>query len=327
MKKKIIALILLLALLLVACGGKENKEKIEEKKTKASTEAQSETQSTTHAQSSEQEESLEGEETDLGFDDMSGGSNAGQLINLEDIMLFEDDTVEVRLKDLDLSFYPAYDVGASVKIFVKNKSENTIITLARKVAFNDFYLPTSYDALIIPAGESVDGIITLASAHILEEVISLGEIKKIDFKIASYAQGSDYRSDSDTFTYSVDGTYTEPSISKGEAISGTDNMDLELRLISEKIYDDGDSYLIPIYYMNSGEERVLSPVEFLINNTVKEQALGFQSMKKNTQGVMEVILEKENLEKMEDFELGLKIDVVEPNGDKVGTVTTKFKIK
>ncbi len=324
MKNKIIVLALVLVFLLSACA--ENKEKIEEEKTQASTQSQTEVETSVAKESSEEENLEDEEETDLGFEDMSGGSNAGQLIDLEDMKLFEDDKLEVRLQDLDLSFYPAYDVGASVKVYVKNKSEHTIITLARKIAFNDFYLPTSYDVLIIPAGESVDGIINLASVHVLEEVITLGEIKKIDFIIASYAEEADYKSRSETFTYSMDGNYEEHIVSKGEPIDGAEDMDLELSIISEKIYDEGESFLIPIYYMNSGEERVLSPTEFMINGEQKEQALGFQTMKKNTQGIMEVILEKENLEGIENPEIELKIDVVKPNGDKLGTVKTKFKI-
>ncbi len=324
-KKNIIAISLVLIFLLAGCASKEESKKSEEKISKTTTQVESESSTSLSQDVSEtKEDSGSEEETDLGFEDMSGGNNAGQLIKLDDVLVYEDDSLEVRLKDLDLSFYPAYDVGASVKVSVKNKSEDTIVTLARKIAFNDFYLPTSYDALVVTAGESVDGIITLASAHMLEEIISLGEIKKIDFKIASYSDESEYKSSSDTYTYSMDGTYSEPSVPKGEPVSGIDNMNLELSLLSEKIYDDGDNYLIPIYYMNSGEERVLSPSEILINSTEKEQVLGFQTMKKNTQGVMEVILDKKCLEGKEGAEIELKMDVLKANGNKLGVVTSKF---
>ncbi len=255
--------------------------------------------------------------------DMSAGNNAGEVIDLDGQLILQDENLEVRVQDIDLSFYPAHDVGASVKLNVLNKSDLELMVYVEKIGLNDFYMPTSFDAISVAPHDKVDGVIKLATTHALEKFVNIGKITKIDFIVQSEAIADEYKGVSEQFTYFSGEDYGERKVIT-KATKSDEKDGLMLKVLNDRLYDDGNSIIIPVLYMQKDSEIILSPKMALINGSKSVKARGFSLVKKGTEGILEVFIEKQDIEGMELKNIGLTINKLGKGGEILSEFTYEF---
>ncbi len=326
--KKNIVILLILTLLFSACTKTDEIKKQDSTIAESTTTSTSTEQVTSQAETTEEatEEVEEEVIEDIPENAIDVGENAGELIEMNDV-LWTDDRFELTFLDLDLSHYPMNDLGPSCRISATNKGDEVLLVGVEKLAINEVEMPTVYDEIALPVGENINDILPLVSHHFMADVVKMGKVWSMDISLYARNEKKDY--------YQLMGPISLSVGEEGEKYTGFEaKSEVDIQIIGEGLYDNTREVIIPFYYEGQGEDHTIVPKKVKIKGADGEKefkCVGYQKVGKYQKGFGEAFIIKDDVEGVYQLdELEVEFVVKNPAGNdisKLSASSDKIKMK